>query len=97
MYNIDSEDKIKSEPTSGNEAQEKKTADDMEFEEPKDLEELYEALEKDDALMSFIENDELDDIVSDVERLENSDDMERILEQDGLMVDDPVRMYLKEI
>ncbi len=97
MYNIDSEDKIKSEPTSGNEAKEKKTADDMEFEEPKDLEELYEALENDDALMSLIENDELDDIVSDVERLENSDDMERILEQDGLMVDDPVRMYLKEI
>ena len=98
MYSIDSQENIKSELDLKNDVKENKNSDDVEFDEPQDLEQLYEALEADDdAFLSLIENDDFDDIASDVERLENSDDMERILEQDGLMVDDPVRMYLKEI
>ena len=34
---------------------------------------------------------------SDLERIMHSDSIERVLEQDGLAIDDPVRMYLKEI
>ena len=45
----------------------------------------------------LIDAEELDDIDSDVEKLDSADDMEKALSQEGLMVDDPVRMYLKEI
>ena len=45
----------------------------------------------------LIDADDLDDIDSDVEKLDSADDMEKALSQEGLMVDDPVRMYLKEI
>ncbi len=34
---------------------------------------------------------------SDLERIMSSDSLERVIEQDGLAIDDPVRMYLKEI
>ena len=44
----------------------------------------------------LIDAEELDDIDSDVEKLDSADDMEKALSQEGLMVDDPVRMYLKE-
>ena len=40
---------------------------------------------------------EMDKIESEVEKFADSDAMERLLEQEGLAIDDPVRMYLKEI
>ncbi len=36
-------------------------------------------------------------IESDLERMMYTDTLEKVLEQDGLAIDDPVRMYLKEI
>ena len=63
------------------------------------LDKLYETLEdneidlpSDDLLAS-----ELEDIEQEVERYSQGDSMERMLEQEGLAIDDPVRMYLKEI
>ena len=41
--------------------------------------------------------DELNEIENEVERFGGGENMERILEQEGLSIDDPVRMYLKEI
>ncbi len=90
MYNIDPQDKMNQEPSDSREVKE-------ELDGQGSLEDLYEVLENDDGIITVVENGELDEIVNDVERLESADDMERILEQDGLMVDDPVRMYLKEI
>ena len=40
---------------------------------------------------------EMDKIESEVEKVADSEAMERLLEQEGLAIDDPVRMYLKEI
>ena len=42
-------------------------------------------------------NAEMADIENEVEQFGHGDNMERILEQEGLAIDDPVRMYLKEI
>ncbi|MBQ4194353.1 MAG: RNA polymerase sigma factor RpoD [Clostridia bacterium] len=60
------------------------------------LEELYDG-SPDDSLSNILTAEELDEINSEVERLETADDMEKALSQEGLPVDDPVRMYLKEI
>ena len=57
---------------------------------------FYDA-ETDDSLTAALTGEELEDISSEVERLESADDMEKALTQEGLSVDDPVRMYLKEI
>ena len=48
------------------------------------------------ALAQDISNSEMSEIEQEVERFGSSENMERILEQEGL-VDDPVRLYLKEI
>ena len=37
------------------------------------------------------------EIENEVEHLESAEDMEKVLSQEGLAIDDPVRMYLKEI
>ncbi len=50
-----------------------------------------------DELTDFVEDEELEDISSEVDQLKTSDDMEKYLSQEGLVLDDPVRMYLKEI
>ena len=64
-----------------------------------DLDKLYDTLEDNGIELSNedISSTELSEIESDVEAFSTSDDMERILEQEGLAVDDPVKMYLKEI
>ncbi len=62
------------------------------------LEELYEALE--DSGVSFEEemaSGELDAIESEVESFGGGENIERQLVQEGISVDDPVRMYLKDI
>ncbi|MBQ8915280.1 MAG: sigma-70 family RNA polymerase sigma factor, partial [Clostridia bacterium] len=40
---------------------------------------------------------EIEEIETEVERLESAEEMEKMLQQEGLAIDDPVRMYLKEI
>ena len=69
---------------------------DYEAMEEESLEDLY-GPNPDEPLSSILTAEELDEINSEVERLESADDMEKALSQEGLPVDDPVRMYLKEI
>ena len=62
------------------------------------LEKLYEAFEDNGvSLPDDISNSEMSEIESEVERFGAGENMERLLEQEGLSIDDPVRMYLKEI
>ena len=62
------------------------------------LDKLYDALESNEiALPDELPDSELTAIESEVEAFGTSENMERILEQEGLAIDDPVRMYLKEI
>ena len=67
-------------------------AEEMEFDQ------FYDSLENDDIeLMDDVSSAEMSAIESEVEAFATADNMERILEQDGLAVDDPVKMYLKDI
>ena len=62
------------------------------------LDKLYETLE--DNGISFDEelsSEEMSAIENEVESFGAGENMERILEQEGLAIDDPVRLYLKEI
>ena len=62
------------------------------------LDKLYDTLENNGITLSDdLSNSELNEIESEVEAFGTSENMERILEQEGLAIDDPVRMYLKEI
>ena len=62
------------------------------------LDKLYDTLENNGiALPDELADSELTEIESEVEAFGTSENMERILEQEGLAIDDPVRMYLKEI
>ena len=63
-----------------------------------DPDELYEALE--DSGVTFgdnISSDELDAIESEVSSFGGGENIERQLVQEGVSIDDPVRMYLKDI
>lgn len=48
-------------------------------------------------LDEYLTHAEKDEAESEVEQLESAEDMEKMLAQEGLSIDDPVRMYLKEI
>ena len=62
------------------------------------LDKLYETLEDNGIpLPGDISNTEISEIESEVESFGAGENMERLLEQEGLAIDDPVRMYLKEI
>ena len=62
------------------------------------IDELYEALEDHGiSLENSISSEELSAIESEVEKFNAGESMERILEEQGLSIDDPVRLYLKEI
>ena len=61
------------------------------------IDKLYAAIEDGGPLPEDISSTEMNEIESEVEAFGKSDNMERILEQEGLLIDDPVRMYLKEI
>ena len=62
------------------------------------LDKLYETLEDNGiALPDDISSAELTEIEHEVEHFGAGENMKHILEQEGLAVDDPVRMYLKEI
>ena len=67
----------------------------MDFE---DEDKFYDALEDTGMpLPDEISDLEMSEIESEVEAFGTSENMEKILEQEGLAIDDPVRMYLKEI
>lgn len=62
------------------------------------LDKLYDTLEDNGIpLPDDLSSSEMDAIESEVEAFGTSENMERILEQEGLAIDDPVRMYFKEI
>ena len=62
------------------------------------IDELYEKLEDNGiALQDEISSAEMSEIENDVEHFGSGEGVKHILEQEGLAVDDPVRMYLKEI
>ncbi len=61
------------------------------------LDKLYESLEDSDIPLGEMSSAEISEIESEVEKLSTSDSMEKLLEQGGVQIDDPVRMYLKEI
>ena len=62
------------------------------------MDKIYDALEENEDIMkNDIPSSELDKIESEVESFGAGENMERMLEQEGLSIDDPVRMYLKEI
>ncbi len=60
------------------------------------LDKLYASLEDGGIPLPEMSGTEMSEIENEVEQFSNSENMERILEQEGL-VDDPVRLYLKEI
>ncbi len=62
------------------------------------IEKLYEHLEgMGIEVTGYLDTPEFKAIENDVERYESAADMEKMLAQEGLAIDDPVRMYLKEI
>ena len=62
------------------------------------MEKLYETIEQNGIeITGYFENEDLDNIVEEVEQIESAEDMDKMLASEGLAVDDPVRMYLKEI
>ena len=63
-----------------------------------ELDKLCEALEDSGIeLPGSLSNAELEEIQAEVSKFESSANMEKILEQEGVAIDDPVRQYLKEI
>lgn len=66
-----------------------------------DIEQIDKLYENLDSLgievTDYINSPDLEEIESEVERYESAEDMEKMLVQEGLAIDDPVRMYLKEI
>ena len=63
-----------------------------------DMDKLYAVFEDNGiALPDDISSSEISEIETEVERFGGGENMERLLEQEGLSIDDPVRMYLKEI
>ena len=62
------------------------------------IDKLMETLEDNGiALNAEMSSSDISKIESEVEDFGSGENMERILEQEGLSIDDPVRMYLKEI
>ncbi len=63
-----------------------------------ELDKLCDVLEDNGvALPGSLSTAELEEIQKEVSKFENSANMEKILEQEGVTIDDPVRQYLKEI
>ncbi len=63
-----------------------------------ELDKLCDALEDNGVeLPGGLSSAELEEIQKEVSKFENSANMEKILEQEGVTIDDPVRQYLKEI
>ena len=62
------------------------------------IEKLFETLENAGVeITGYLDTPEFEEIESEIVRYESAEDMEKMLTQEGLPIDDPVRMYLKEI
>jgi len=62
------------------------------------VEDLYDTLESMDVeITGYANTSDAEAIENEVEQFDSPEKMEKILAQEGLAVDDPVRMYLKEI
>jgi len=62
------------------------------------IENMYDSFgETSTNLDEYLTHAEKDEAENEVEQLESAEDMEKMLAQEGLSIDDPVRMYLKEI
>ncbi len=61
------------------------------------IDKLYEDLENNGIEVNYLDSPDFADIESEVEQYESAEEMEKMLIQEGLAIDDPVRMYLKEI
>jgi len=62
------------------------------------IENMYDSFgESSTNLDEYLTHAEKDEAENEVEQLESAEDMEKMLAQEGLSIDDPVRMYLKEI
>ena len=62
------------------------------------IDKFYETLESNGiAVPGYMDTTGFEELESEVEQYESAEDMEKMLAQEGLAIDDPVRMYLKEI
>ena len=62
------------------------------------IDKFYETLESNGiAVPGYIDSTGFEELESEVEQFESAEEMEKMLAQEGLAIDDPVRMYLKEI
>ncbi len=61
------------------------------------IDKLYEDLENNGIEVNYLDSPDFADIETEVEQYESAEEMEKMLMQEGLAIDDPVRMYLKEI
>lgn len=62
------------------------------------MEHIYETLEgMDIEITGYINQNEAEEIENEIGQYESAEKMEKMLAQEGLAIDDPVRMYLKEI
>ena len=62
-----------------------------------EIDKLYEDLENNGIEVNYLDSPDFSDIETEVEQYESAEEMEKMLVQEGLAIDDPVRMYLKEI
>ena len=61
------------------------------------IDKLYDNLESNGIEVNYLDSPDFADIESEIEQYESAEDMEKMLIQEGLAIDDPVKMYLKEI
>ncbi len=67
------------------------------------MEKIYEQIESNGIEITGFDTVDIEDIADiddeseEIEEIESTEDMDKILSQEGLAIDDPVRMYLKEI
>ncbi len=61
------------------------------------LDKLYETLEDHGIPLPIVEAEDMEEIENEVVKFTSGETVEKMLEQEGIAIDDPVRMYLKEI
>ncbi|MBQ7172188.1 MAG: RNA polymerase sigma factor RpoD [Clostridia bacterium] len=62
------------------------------------MEKLYETLESNGIeITGYVDADDFDSMDDDLDKGESKEDVDRVLSKEGVAIDDPVRMYLKEI
>ena len=61
------------------------------------LDKLYETLEDHGIPLPNVDAEDMEEIENEVEKFTSGETVEKMLEQEGIAIDDPVRMYLKEI